>query len=317
MLTTGPHVRFIERHTRETLRPPIVAAIKAYRSLTRQLRVLPDFIIIGARKCGTTSLYEYLTRHPDVLPALSKELYYFDHHYEKGADWYRRHFATRLEKWVYEKALNQSVITGEATPSYFYHPITAQRIAELMPQVKLILLLREPIEAAYSAYQFGIKMGTYTAEEIVFEQVIQAELRYIKQGGKLFERQNGTFAINPRCSLLARHTYIELIKPWFEVFDESQIKVVFSEELFSNTVKVCGEIQEFLQLPAHELEDYEPFNKNSYHKLRNADEMGLKEFFTPFNEQLGSFLGRKIAWDYNHNGTNGAINHKPAELLMP
>ena len=291
-------------------------AIKAYRLVTRHLRVLPDFIIIGARKCGTTSLYEYLMQHHCVLPALSKELYYFDHHYEKGADWYRRNFPTRLEKWGYEKALGHPVITGEATPSYFYHPIAARRIAKLLPRVKLILLLREPIEAAYSAYQFGIKMRTYTAEEVIFEKVIQAELNYITQGGELFERKDGMLSINPQCSILARHAYIELLKPWFDVFDKSQIKIILSEDLFSAPAQVYREVQEFLELPFHELGSYKPFNKNSYHKLATEKEASLQDFFAPFNERLSRFLGRKVDWDYRKDLSKTAERRKQAGLLM-
>ena len=296
MLTAGPHIRFVERHTRKKLRKPIVTTIKAYRSLTRQIRVLPDFIIIGARKCGTTSLYEYLAQHPDVLPALSKELFYFDHHYEKGSNWYRRHFPTRVEKWVYEKALGSQIITGEATPSYFYHPFVARRIAALLPKVRLILLLREPVEAAYSAYQFGIKMGTYTAKDVVFEKVIQHELEYIQQGGELFCRADGTFSINPQCSYLARHAYIELIKPWLEVFDRSQIKIILSEELFTSPARVYKEVQEFLGLPIHELNSYEQFNQNGYQKLEAGVALHLDDFFAPFNDRLSNFLSRSLGW---------------------
>jgi hypothetical protein len=313
MLTTGPHIRFVERHTRKTLRPPIVRTIKAYRSLTRQIRVLPDFIIIGARKCGTTSLYEYLVQHPAVLPALSKELFYFDHLYAKGTSWYRRHFPTHIEKWVNEKTHGRRAITGEATPSYFYHPKIAHRIAEVLPNVKLILLLREPVAAAYSAYQFGIKMGTYTAEEVVFEKVIAAELAYLKQGGELFYREGKTFAINPRCTTLARHAYIELIKPWLEVFDRSQIKIILSEDLFTSPARVCKEVQEFLGLPIYELASYEQFNRNNYQKVESEVVSQLQGFFSPFNDRLEHFLGRNMNWQ---NGTVCSETASKPETLV-
>ncbi len=309
MLTTGPHIRFLERHTRKKIRPPIVRTVKAYRSLTQQIRVLPDFIIIGARKCGTTSLYEYLTQHPCVLPALSKELFYFDYHYEKGNNWYRRHFPTQVEKWAYKKALGSQVITGEATPSYLYNPFVARRIAELLPQVRLILLLREPVEAAYSAYQFGIKTGTYTADDNVFEKIIQEELQYIQQGGELFCQEQETFSINPHCTYLARHAYIELLKPWLEVFDRSQIKIVLSEELFTNPAKVYQEVQEFLGLPRHELDIYDQFNQNGYQKLESSAAQNLEEFFTPFNDRLSNFLGRSLGWKRESRNDDFAPKH--------
>jgi Sulfotransferase domain len=298
MLTTGPHVRFLEQHTERHLRPPVVKLIKAYRWSTRRLRVLPDFIIIGARKCGTTSLYEYLTQHPCVLPALSKEIYFFDYHYEQGADWYSSRFPTHLEKQVREKVFNKKVITGEATPSYFSQPMVASRIAELLPRVKLLLLLREPIAAAYSAYQFGIKTGTYTAKEVNFERAAQAELNYVKQGGALFEGPKGALTINPFCSLLGRHAYIDLLKPWFEIFGREQLKIILSEDLFANASGVYQEVLEFLGLPEHELESYKPFNENHYGKLANGVESQLQEFFAPLNKRLNQFLGRDLGWNY-------------------
>ncbi len=299
MLTTGPHIRLLERHTEKHLRPPLVKLIKAYRWQTRRLRVLPDFIIIGARKCGTTSLYEYLTQHPCVLSALSKELYFFDYHYEKGADWYSSHFPTQFEKHMREKAFDKKMITGEATPSYFSQPIVASRIAELLPRVKLILLLREPIAAAYSAYQFGIKMGTYSAQEFDFERAVQAELDYVKKGGSLFERQNEALAINPRCSLLARHAYIDLLKPWLEVFGDEQLKIILSEDLFADTSGVYQEVQEFLGLPNHILRSFKPFNENRYERLASGIEAQLQDFFAPLNQRLNHFLGRDVGWSYS------------------
>jgi hypothetical protein len=207
---------------------------------------------------------------------------------------------------VYEKATGNRIVTGEATPSYFYHPNAARRIAEALPQVKLILLLREPVAAAYSAYQFGIKMGTYTAKDVVFEKVIQQELEYIQQGGELFCRTDGTVSINPRCVYLARHAYIELIKPWLEVFDRSQIKIILSEELFTRPARVYKEVQEFLGLPLHELPSYEQFNQNGYQKLELGVAQHLEDFFAPFNDRLSDFLGRNLGWE------NGSTHHKSA-----
>ncbi len=84
------------------MKAPISWTVKSYRTLTSGLRIWPSFIVIGARRCGTTSLYNYLTDHPNVLPALKKEVCYFNDHYARGEAWYRGHFPSASEKWLAE-----------------------------------------------------------------------------------------------------------------------------------------------------------------------------------------------------------------------
>ncbi len=98
----------------------------------------PDFLIIGAQKAGTTSLYNQLTRHPDVARCLGQEVHYFDRHMHRSPAWYFAHFRPRL-------FASDGVVTGESTPYYLFHPRAAERVAELLPDVKLIVLLRDPV----------------------------------------------------------------------------------------------------------------------------------------------------------------------------
>jgi len=108
----------------------------ALHRLTYFWRAQPDFLIVGVMKGGTTSLFRYLSQHPDVLPPFRKEIKYFDCNYFEGAAWYRAHFPLR------QKFTGGSKLTGEATPYYIFHPTAHERVASAVPQAKIIIILR-------------------------------------------------------------------------------------------------------------------------------------------------------------------------------
>ncbi len=118
---------------------------KAFRASTHSLRLMPDFIIIGAMRGGTTSLYSYLTEHPSIGSAYMKEIHFFDVFFNKGLYWYRSQFPSSVQKYYAEHVQKRSFITGEASPYYLFHPHAPKRIAKTLPQVKLIVLLRNPV----------------------------------------------------------------------------------------------------------------------------------------------------------------------------
>ena len=109
----------------------------------RRLRMLPDFVIIGAQKSGTSSLYDFVVQHPAILPAAKKELHYFSLGYKKGEYWYRLRFPIRA---------SQKLLSGEASPIYLFYPMVPGRMKKLLPDVKLIVILRNPVDRAYSHY---------------------------------------------------------------------------------------------------------------------------------------------------------------------
>ena len=127
---------------------------------------LPDFFIIGAKKCGTTFLYHLLGQHPHVEAAKKKEIHYFDHHFSKGNDWYRSHFPPPTWKE------GRRSITGESSPYYLFHPHAARRMAGVVPRARLIVLLRNPVDRAYSHYHQEAGRGH---EPLTFEEAIEAE----------------------------------------------------------------------------------------------------------------------------------------------
>lgn len=138
--------------------------MKVHRHATAGYRIVPDFLVIGSRKCGTTSLYQYLSDHPCVLPAMSKEVFYFGDNYDRGERWYRRHFPLGVERRLWSWWRGSRVLTGEATPNYFNLHDAPDRVRALNADVRLIVMLRDPVAAAYSAYQFGIAQHLHGSE---------------------------------------------------------------------------------------------------------------------------------------------------------
>ena len=141
-------------------------ARRRFRHATRTRRILPSFLIIGAQRAGTTSLFRYLLAHPDVAGPSGgdaavwwvKETHFFDEKYSKGLDWYRSFFpldATRQRR----RKRGHDLLAGEATPYYMFHPAVPARAAATLPDVRLIALLRDPVERAYSHYQMMSRTG--------------------------------------------------------------------------------------------------------------------------------------------------------------
>src|SRR5437762_1657829 len=129
---------------------------RLYRNLSAPWRRLPDYIIVGAQKSGTTSLWAYLNEHPYVQPVLNKETNYFDSNYNRGPAWYRSHFPLMKRDNSCATPVSKT-LTGESCANYIFHPLAPQRAAETVPRAKIIFLLRNPVDRAFSHYQLKLR----------------------------------------------------------------------------------------------------------------------------------------------------------------
>ena len=143
-----------------------------FRMLTARLRGLPDFIIIGAMKTGSTSLYGFVVQHPAIAPAATKTLQYFFRNYKFGELWYRSNFPTNLQRYSFYKKTNQKLISGEASPTYLFYPTVPSRMKKILPDVKLIVILRNPVDRAYSHYYHTNRLY---GETLSFDKAIKLE----------------------------------------------------------------------------------------------------------------------------------------------
>jgi hypothetical protein len=241
----------------------------------------PDYLIIGTQKGGTTSLYRYLSKHPKVRKTLRKEIHFFTLHYSKGLDWYLMNFPIRIKR--------DSFITGEASPYYLFHPHVPRRVAETLPGVKIVVLLRNPIDRAYSQYHHAVRRGH---ETLSFEDALARERTMMdSEDWGLEALENNVSFTHKRKSYLSRGIYVEQLKRWMEWFPRERFLILKSEDFFSNPAQTLSEVLDFLELPDGGPTLFPRYNKGKYEGMSQATRSDLYSFFLPYNRQLSEFLG--------------------------
>ena len=264
---------------------------RKYCSMTGFLHVLPDFIILGTEKGGTSSLYRYLIQHPLINSSVTKEINYFNKYYDRGLNWYRVCFPFKFQKFF-----TKNFLTGEASVRYFDHPHAPERIKQLIPNVKFIILLRNPIDRAYSQHSMVVRGGN---EKLTFEQAIKDEKdRTSNEYEKMITDKNYYSDTYFRHAYLNRGIYFDKLKRWMDVFPKEQFLIMHSKDFFDNPSKIYQKTLDFLNMPQFDLKNYDVQgrvneNPNIDSKLRKQ----LIEYFKPHNERLYQFLGRNFDWD--------------------
>jgi len=260
-------------------------------ALTGPIRSLPDFIIIGTARSGSTSLYYNICQHPCVLSAAYDELGYFDSNFHLGLNWYRSLFPTLFSKWIV-KQKKQFAITGEDTPFYIWNPLVAKRILKILPKIKLIVVLRNPVDRAYSNYHLGIRAGS---ENLSFEDAIQIELKKLNEINDEFEHNVEKYTI-PR-SYIAKGFYANQLKIWLELFNSEQLIIISTEDLESNPQGTLDRIYDFLKIPKNHKLIPEKQKKASYPKMKNETREFLINLYKKNNAELFTMIGQKFDWD--------------------
>ena len=259
-----------------------------FHRLTSPLRVLPNFIIVGTMKGGTTSMFQYLAQHPQVNPPFRKEIKFFDIHFPKGLLWYRAHYPMWMK-------MKDGALTGEATPYYLFHPLAAHRLADTLPNAKIIILLRNPVDRAYSHYSHIHRVGR---EPLSFEDAIEAEPeRLAGEAEKIQADPNYSTFTHVHYSYLTRGRYVEQLPRWLERFPRDRMLILSSEELSREPAASFQKALDFLGLDAWTPEQFSIFKQGSYEQMDPATRKKLVEYFRPYNQQLYDLLGMKFDWD--------------------
>ena len=266
----------------------MLTIIKKIRShLNRPSFIEPRFLIIGCQKCGTTSLYNYLIQHPHVSAATKKEIHFFDSNYHKGYAWYKRHFPE-------PKSKKKSLITGEATPYYILHPHAPARVKATLPDTKLILMLRDPVERAFSHYKHHVK---FKVEPLAFDEAIKAESERLDgEWDKMIRDQSYNSYNIQMYSYLTRGVYVTQLERWLAHFPREQVLLLQSEEFFTNPEKAYLETLHFLGLPDHQLDTYQKFNPGKNESISPAARRYLIDYFKPYNERLFRLIRKDFSW---------------------
>tara|TARA_B100000953_G_scaffold299610_1_gene300054 strand:+ start:825 stop:1715 length:891 start_codon:yes stop_codon:yes gene_type:complete len=272
---------------------------KLYRKMTSRLRQLPDFIIIGAGRAGTTALYSYLIQHPLIAAALTDnnesvaDLHFFEYMISNNIQWYRSHFPILFSKSNKHK---NSFITGEYTSTYMYHPDVPKRIFNLLPKIKLIVILRNPIDKAYSTYQQQFRFGEYTTS---FEDTINAEFRRIDLNKDFPELNSNNYDFeNFVAQNIIRHgVYADYLETWLKIFDRKQILILNSDDLKKSTKETLRRVFNFLNVSNYDIKDTSQVNVGKYPTINKITRKKLIEFFKPHNQRLNKLLDTEFDWN--------------------
>jgi len=265
----------------------------SYLSLSSKNRRQPNFLIIGVQRGGTTSLYKNLCRHPRIRHAKSKELHFFDLHYHRGLDWYKRKFEFNLN-WKGDP--NERILTGEASPYYIFHPFSLLRIKKHYPDIKLIILLRDPVRRAYSHYWHEKDRGFETLE--FMEAVKQEKIRLANCAD---EFSNLGYSENHfRYAYVERGKYIEQIKRCYTLFPRNQIFITDSESYFNNSQETMDKICAFLSIDEWDFALGEYAVKRNFPELSPDEIQHLENIYRSYNLELYEYLGIDFGWDHRN-----------------
>lgn len=268
-----------------------------YRFLTSGFRAFPDFIIIGVGRAGTTALYSYLIQHPKITPAFTTnnedvaDLHFFEYMISDNPRWYKSHFPI-----LFSKSQQDHSITGEFTSTYMYHPDVAQRIFQLLPKIKIIIILRNPIDKAYATYQQQFRFGEITT---TFEETINAEFRRMRLNRDFskFNTGNRDFENSVVHNIIRHGIYVNYLKNWFKIFDKNQILILNSDDLKNSTQETLNQIFDFLNISNFKIPDITPVNVGKYPPINKNTRKKLIDFFRPHNQKLNELLSTKLNWD--------------------
>ena len=296
----------MKQSIREKIRPSLIkhkslyAGLKfshqIYSELTSSMHILPDFLIIGTAKSGTTSLFENLIKHPSIFPPLAQQPNFFTSYYYKGQSWYRSYFPSIISKNLNQNIKKKKFLTGEGSTQYYWYPHAPKRVKSLLPNVKIILLLRNPIDRSYSQYQMEFSKGN---EELSsFEDAIELENERIQdEYEKMLQDENYYSKKYTIQSYITKSIYVNYIEEWLKYFPREQFLFLNSEEFNSDTSKVYKKTLNFLEISEIDLKNYEVFRAAKYSKMNPSTRKKLSEFFKPYNEKLYKLIDQNFHWD--------------------
>ena len=273
---------------------------RQYGIATSAARTLPDYLIIGSKRGGTTSLYNYLLRHPGVMRMFpdSRDLKSTDYFFRRERDesWYRSHFPTALERRRRADALGYEPVCGEASPYYCWDPRVAPFVKEVAPDVKAILLLREPVRRAWSHYQERVQNGV---EPLSFSDALDAEdERLFGELDRMNDDPTYYSSAFDWYSYRSRGEYLAQVRNWLDHFPAANLLVLRAEDLYSDTQGAFDRVCTFLGLPLQEMPTRKTFNATWRTRDDVPEETAarLSAHFGPHNARLEEFLGHELGW---------------------
>ena len=263
-----------------------------YREIKNEIKdnskesIGPDFFIVGGMKCGSTSMFSYISQHPHVAEALKKEIHFFStdmDKYKYGLDWYLSHFLPIPQSSGY--------ITGEASPCICQYGV-AQRVAEHFPHLKLIVLLRNPVDRALSHYGHNRSWHSQTHD---FDSAIDAALNDERLKQPFLSAKNIHEIVE--CHYIKLGMYAYFLEEWMKFFPQENFLILQSEHFYADLPGTMAQVFKFLNLSDFEVPNYSNKLKGSYSSMKPELRKKLYDFYLPHNRKLEGILGKKIDWE--------------------
>lgn len=285
-------MRSIKQAVPKRARPILLRSLFKIRLATARYRCLPDFIILGAQKAGTSSLYYYLSQHPDLLPSFVKEVHYFDggidpdvDTYSKGLDWYRAHFPLKARIRPHQK-------TFEASPLYLFNPLAPKRIAEALPNVKMVALLRNPTTRAVSHYFHETRRGQ---EHLPMRSALEAEEARLEPVLRTNQYKSHAFIHH---TYKRRGIYVEQVRRYYDNFPKDRLLLLSSEAFFQDPQTALRLAFAFLGVdPSFRPRDMQARNAAADRTRADSDVYEyLDAYFREHNQDLFDILGGSYGW---------------------
>jgi hypothetical protein len=266
--------------------------IGLWGTLTSPLRLRPAFLIVGAQRAGTTTLYRILEQHPAVArPTVNKGIAYFDIANDRGPRWYRGHFPLR---WQAHRHHGPDVVTFESSGYYLFHPLAAGRIARELPDVKVVVMVREPVERAYSAHRHEMARGY---EKEPFEVALELEPeRTLGEAERIIADPAYESFHHRHHAYLARSRYCEQIERFVTELGPDRVHIVDADAFFLDPVGEFELLRSWLGLPAWQPEKVERWNSRPRSPMPAELRARLDRYFEPYDARLAEQMGRVPSW---------------------
>lgn len=270
------------------------AAVSLGRA-TAAMRVEPTFLLVGAQRAGTTSLFRALLEHPHVLrPNMHKGVNYFDVNYHRSWSWYLGHFPLKASARRCRAPGQQSAAVFEASGYYMFHPHAPGRIAERLPDVRIVAMVRDPVQRAYSAYKHEFVRGFETE---TFERALELEdARVEPELARMLDDPSYQSDIYRHQAYRGRGRYAEQLQRLADRLGRKRIHVVDSERFFAAPAKEFIQLLDFLELPRRLPKSFDQFNARPGTPISPSVQAQLRQYFRPHDAALADFLGRPASW---------------------
>ena len=266
----------------------------ALGQVTKDRRVLPDFLIVGAQRCGTTTLFRTLVQHPVVMPpTLRKGVHYFDLSYDNDLSWYRGRFPTLAQRDERSQQAGRRALVGESSPYYMWHPYGPSRIAHDLPDIRVLVALRDPVERAYSAHAHEIARG-YESEP--FESALTLEAQRLAGADEALGASRGArhFA-HQHQAYVTRGQYIDQVERLERELGRDRMLVIDAQDFWTEPEEQWADVLDFLGLPPVPV-TFERHNARKRSPMDDALRARLEAQFEPYDERLASWWGRTPSW---------------------